>query len=391
MLAIFETHPVQYHAPVYQALAKQDIEFEVVYSSDFSVRGYHDREFQANFAWDTDLLGGYRSRFLRDVAHGGATCYELVRAEGISSALASLQPSAVLCLGYRVPFDAGVIRSTNRLRLPLMMRSEASDSALNRNRLKAWLRDWILQRLYKRCKRLLYVGVNNRHHYRRLGVPDCKLTFSPYCVSTSAFQYDLSCRGPSRRAMRRRLNIDDDAICIMFCGKLSKRKGVDLLLQAVKRLPLPTRSKVTLLMVGEGVLRAELTALASSPPAVSMQITGFKNQHELSPYYHASDLAVLPSIQSETWGLVVNEALLHGVPCVVSDRVGCAPDLIEPDVTGQVFRAGDVDNFCEALVKSLLLLDTKKVADACQARVAGYSVELAARGIREAFLGLAEC
>ena len=55
--------------------------------------------------------------------------------------------------------------------------------------------------------------------------------------------------------------------------------------------------------------------------------TGFLNQTEVSRAYVAADCLVLPSDYSETWGLVVNEAMASGLPCIISDRCGCAPDL----------------------------------------------------------------
>jgi hypothetical protein len=64
-LAVIETHPVQYHAPVYRELQKTwGIPVTAIYGSDFSVAGYRDREFGATFAWDSDLLSGYSSIFL---------------------------------------------------------------------------------------------------------------------------------------------------------------------------------------------------------------------------------------------------------------------------------------------------------------------------------------
>ena len=57
--------------------------------------------------------------------------------------------------------------------------------------------------------------------------------------------------------------------------------------------------------------------------------------------YAAADALVLPS-EGETWGMVVNEAMASGKPCLVSDRVGCGPDLIVPGETGEVFPVGDV-------------------------------------------------
>jgi glycosyltransferase involved in cell wall biosynthesis len=116
---------------------------------------------------------------------------------------------------------------------------------------------------------------------------------------------------------------------------------------------------------------------------------GFRNQTELSRYYHAADLVVLPSVQSETWGLVVNEALRHGVPCVVSEAVGCAPDLIEPGVTGGVSETGSAPSLTSALHRALAMVSRRDVRDACRARVADYSVERAARGIAEAYNSVA--
>ncbi|WP_343419976.1 glycosyltransferase [Candidatus Flexifilum breve] len=82
---------------------------------------------------------------------------------------------------------------------------------------------------------------------------------------------------------------------------------------------------------------------------------------------------------------MVNEALYHGVPCVVSDRVGCAPDLIQPGVTGEVFAADAVDSLADALRRAFRLLDQPGTADRCRALVAQYSVEAAARGLAQAY------
>mgnify|MGYP003339469972 CR=1 FL=1 len=88
MLAVIDTHPIQYRAPVYRQLSKQlDIPITVIYGSDFSVVGYQDKEFGTKFAWDTDLLSGYSSKFLSSVKTGGAQCFEEVSAQGLGTAL----------------------------------------------------------------------------------------------------------------------------------------------------------------------------------------------------------------------------------------------------------------------------------------------------------------
>ena len=73
-------------------------------------------------------------------------------------------------------------------------------------------------------------------------------------------------------------------------------------------------------------LTSDLRPLTSdTKPAASF--TGFLNQTEISRAYVAADCLVLPSDYDETWGLVVNEAMASGLPCIISDRCGCAPDL----------------------------------------------------------------
>jgi glycosyltransferase involved in cell wall biosynthesis len=116
-----------------------------------------------------------------------------------------------------------------------------------------------------------------------------------------------------------------------------------------------------------------------------MRFFGFQNQRALSPYYHASDLLVLPSLHSETWGLVVNEALHHGVPCVVSDAVGCAPDLVKPGATGEVFETGSAGGLASALRRAVSLVGRSEVRQVCRDTVGGYTVDKAAEGIARGY------
>ena len=115
-----------------------------------------------------------------------------------------------------------------------------------------------------------------------------------------------------------------------------------------------------------------------------MRFLGFQNQSQLSPFYHSADALVLPS-HSETWGLVVNEALHHGVPCVVSDAVGSGPDLIEPGVTGEMFEAGSVWGLAAALQRAIGLMGRPEIREACRGKVGEYTVDKAAEGIAAAY------
>ena len=112
---------------------------------------------------------------------------------------------------------------------------------------------------------------------------------------------------------------------------------------------------------------------------------GFQNQTQLSPFYHAADLLVLPSREGEPWGLVVNEALHHGLPCLVSEAVGCAPDLIENGITGMVFETCSSQSLAAVLQQVFKFIRRDDVRWNCKQKVSGYSVENAAKGIAEAY------
>ena len=337
-LVVVETHPVQYHAPVFRAVQRLGVPVIVVYGSDFSISGYVDREFGTMFAWDTDLLGGYESRFLTRIATGGPEAYEKVRADGLDQVLAELSPAAVMLLGYTSRFDKGAIRATLKAGYPLLFRGETTDHARKRSVVRNLIRDQVLRFFYSRCRRLLYIGRHSLAHFRRLGCPESKLTFSPYCVNTAPFQTDEAARAALRDATRSELDLRPDQLVVLFSGKLVRRKGVDLLPTAVRQLAPELSRRIVLVFLGDGDMREELVRVSASEPVVAMRFLGFQNQSNLSRFYQAADLLVLPSRESETWGLVVNEALHHGLPCVVSEGVGSALDLVKPEGIGEVFQ-----------------------------------------------------
>jgi glycosyltransferase involved in cell wall biosynthesis len=367
-LCVLETHPIQYHAPVWRALQHFSVDVTVIYGSDHSVRGYHDAEFGVDFAWDADLLDGYEPVFL---AEGGRNRRDL------PDTLERMRPDAALCVGYSGAFHVRALRAVSRAGLPLFFRAETSDEARDRSFAKGLARDVALRALYGRCESLLYIGVESRSHYERLGVAAEKLIFSPYCVDEDVFDSGELARDRERDRVRQRLGAHADDQVVLFSGKLSERKGPDLLLEAAARHP-----KMIVVFLGDGAMRHELEALAARL-GVRAQFAGFVAQRALSPWFHGADVLCLPSRVGETWGLVVNEALLHGVPAVVSDGVGCRRDLVEEGRTGRLFTRSDAESLSHALVQARSLTGTE-IRSVCRAKAALYSTRRAAEGIAAA-------
>jgi len=385
-ILIISTHPIQYHAPVYRCVQQKfKIPVTVVYGSDFSIMSHRDPQFGITINWGTDLLSGYSAIFLSRVSEGGARFAECVSAAGIRNILKKEKPEAVMILGYSHPFYTISLFTALSLGYPVLFRGEVMDHFERKGKLRNMLKDYFLRQLYGRCKGLLYIGQRSKEHFIRLGCPEEKLLFSPYCVDTASFQLCDESRKRLRSSFRAQHAIRDNDIVLLFSGKLISRKRPDLILYAAEKLPAEILERTVIVFLGDGEMKDMLESIAQRQGATRVKFIGFKNQLELSDCYQGADMLILPSQHSETWGLVVNEALHHGLPCVVSEAVGCGPDLIEPGVTGEIFKTGSVTGLTLAIQRVCRLIKKPSIREAIVAKVGMYSIEHAAQGIAQAY------
>jgi glycosyltransferase involved in cell wall biosynthesis len=167
----------------------------------------------------------------------------------------------------------------------------------------------------------------------------------------------------------------------LFVGRLSEEKGVDALLDAfgeiVRRIP---QARLRIVGTGpQGEALQKATHDAGLDHAVSF--VGSLQDEALSREYFGATCMVLPSFR-EPWGLVVNEALSHGCPVVVSDNCGCVPELVIDGVTGYAFRSGDAASLHRALLKALeAFADTENTARACMEVIERFDPPHAASNI----------
>ncbi|MGN6318965.1 glycosyltransferase family 4 protein [Trinickia sp.] len=173
----------------------------------------------------------------------------------------------------------------------------------------------------------------------------------------------------------------DEAPVFLYVGRLSEEKAIGTLLDAFARVR-KSRPNATLRIVGTGPQHDALHARAHTLHfGDAVQFVGSLQDEPLSNEYFGATCLVLPSY-SEPWGLVVNEALSHGCPAVVSDRCGCMPELIVEGETGLSFPAGDVDALAQALLEATSRFrDVGQTARACMARIARFDPRAAATNI----------
>ena len=222
---------------------------------------------------------------------------------------------------------------------PLILRGDTH--LIGRDSPSGWrqrFRQWLMPVLLARYRGFASVGVAHTRFLIKNGVPLKRIFHVPHCVDNSRWFEQTNTAATDTDALRERFGIVHGHQVIVFAGKFESKKRPDLLIEAFARATMP---KTSLLMVGGGPLESSLRK--QSEGIANVQFLPFQNQQSLPSVFAVADLLVLPSEGAEeTWGLVVNEAMAAGLPCIVSDHVGCREDLVIEGVTGWSFPHGDV-------------------------------------------------
>ncbi len=383
-LAVVNSHPIQYYAPLYRYLNQDpDLNVTVMYCSDFSVRGSIDPGFKHTVMWDIDLLSGYRAIFLGAAARKRTPngFWSLVCPE-IWSEIRRGEYDAILLYGYGYAVNILALLAAKTKGIPVLLNSE-THLGLHRKRWKRWLRDAFLSIAYRFIDGFLAIGTANREYYRALGVPDCKIFDMPYAVDNKRFITSATLTSEQRSEVKTQYGLPSDLPVVLYASKLMRRKHPDDLIHAMAAIR-DMGLNATLFIVGTGEMEAELKELASRLSLNNVVFGGFVNQANLPHVYAVSDIFVLPS-ENETWGLVVNEAMCASVPVVVSEEVGCVPDLVKDGVNGYHIKARDISTLVIALKR--LLADKsarRRMGDASYSIISKWGYEECRSGIKAA-------
>ena len=379
-LAVVTSHPIQYHSPWFRALA-QVVDLEVFYAHRQDAAGQAAAGFGQPFDWDVPLLDGYRHRFLNNISptpnvdsFAGCDTPEiapLVRDGGFD---------ACIVTGWYLKSYWQAIRACWNAGVPVMMRGD-SHLGMPRSALTTAAKylpySWMLRRMDAH----LYVGQANRTYLRHYGVPESQLFFTPHFVENDRFARDAerAREDGSAAAFRRAAGAPERALVFLFVGKLIVRKRVIDFIRALAGLRASGRL-VHGIVVGSGPEEHDLRQQAEMLGA-PVHFAGFKNQTELPAAYAAADCFVLPA-SIESWGLVVNEAMACGLPAIVSDAAGCAPDLVVPGKTGFVYSAGDAPQLWDRLARFVDVVEKDPTAFDAPVRtlIARYSCDAAVSG-----------
>jgi glycosyltransferase involved in cell wall biosynthesis len=340
-LAVVVSHPIQYFAPLWRALAAEPaLNLHVIFATRVGLEKTYDVEMQTAVAWATDLTGGFSHAFLPEAASFQRTGFHLDN-PSVGAALSRFRPDAVILHGYG---SRTLLRGLFWCKLHGVRALLMADSSVEltppgwRRRLKRLLLPWLLNRY----DAALTMGDRGEAHLAAQRFAPSRMFRTPTMMD-AAFWTARRERARLRAATRATLGLDGADFVVLAAAKLSPRKRVGDLIAAAAGLG------GVVLIAGDGEERARLERQAAEQ-GVDARFLGFVNIDALPAIYAAADVFAHPA-EKEPYGMVAVEAAIVGLPLVLTDATGAvgSTSIARPDVNALVYPQGDVAALAQRL------------------------------------------
>lgn len=340
-LAIIITHPIQYYSPLFKILSERNkIRIKIFYTWEQSQEKVFDEKFGKEIKWDIPLLEGYDYTFVKNISkHPGSGTFKGVINPTLISEIEKWKANAILVFGWNHQSHFKAMRYFNG-KIPVYFRGDSTiiDSLSLIRKIARYL---ILKFVYIFVDYAFYVGTNSKSYFLKYGLKEKQLFFAPHAIDNKRFS------NPKYKeeaiVNRKELGFSENDIVFLFAGKFEKIKNPFILLNAAITLP-----QYKFVFVGNGELEQEMKQKAENYE--NIKFLPFQNQTQMPVIYNFCDVYVLPSQgRGETWGLAVNEAMACSKAILVSDRVGCAIDLVKNNENGFVFESNNIDDLKEKI------------------------------------------
>jgi glycosyltransferase involved in cell wall biosynthesis len=199
---------------------------------------------------------------------------------------------------------------------------------------KRWIKAVSYRLMFRLPAVFLPAGSRQAAYLRAYGVENARIRIVRMTVDVAKIMtYAGHMQSPSKADFWKRYRVPSDHVKILYIGRLEPYKGPQDLVEAFQRLA-KEMGGISLLIAGDGSLRSWVEQRAKPPIHYLGRLSG----EQVWEACASSDVLVLPS-HSESWGLVVNEAMAAGLPVIATDRAGCVDDLVRDGITGLVVPA----------------------------------------------------
>jgi len=347
-----------YRIPLFSSLAQRlDPQFHVIFlaETDPVLRQWHVYKKEIDFSFE--VLPCLRTRVGQ---------HHLLLNRGMTRALKRAEPDVILCGGYNYPAAWQALIWARARRIPFVLWSESHERDMRSSRRSV---KFLKSEFLRRCSAFVAPGKAARAYLCQSAIDETRVFTAVNAVDNAFFSREAEIARKNAIRLRAELRLPERYF--LFTGRLVREKGIFELLAAYAKLDQALRGSIGLVFVGDGPCREELEAEAASVSPGVIRFVGFTQREHLPAFYALADMLVLPT-HTDTWGMVVNEAMASGLPIVVSDVAGCAADLVTDGWNGKIIRSKDVSDLSLAmrklaenpeLLKSMRLNSTQRVAN----------------------------
>lgn len=324
-----------YRIPVFNALAREgDVDLHVIFLSetDPTLRQWGVYKSEMNFSYE--VLPSWRRRIGK---------HNLLLNRGLTGALRNYKPDVIVCGGYNYLASWQALAWAKWHSVPFVLWNEST----SRDQRRMLFAVEAGKRVFIRgCDAFLVPGKASSAYLAAAGASPEKIFIAPNAIDVRLFA------AGAERARQNAAEIQSawslPSRFFLFVGRVTAEKGVFDLLDGYAQLPASVRSDIGLVYVGDGRARDELFRRAAEIRPGLIRLVGFVQRDELPKFYALADVLVLPT-HSDTWGLVVNEAMACGLPVIATEVAGCREDLVHHDENGFVVPPRDVAALTEAM------------------------------------------
>ncbi len=272
--------------------------------------------------------------------------WEIHLANGLFSKLIREKPFLVIIEGFGFPTIFSLLYTSLFHKKLIIFSAETQHTA----KAYSWFRHLLRRFMVRHAQGFIAKGSLAKEYVVSLKVPQEKIFLTHYSIDPELLGLDPNKAKEKKETTEKKKRI-------LYVGRLTRLKGVDLLIRAYKQVK-EKYPNIELGLVGDGPDEDEFKKLAEGTDDISFE--GYKQYDQLLPYYLNSDLFVFPTLR-DVWGLVVNEAMMCGLPVICSKYAGCCQDLIREEENGLVVDPQNLEELSDSI--SDLISQNSKLSD----------------------------
>jgi glycosyltransferase involved in cell wall biosynthesis len=334
-VVLVSPEPTPYRSPLLDRVAaRPEVQLTVAYAA----RTVASRGWEVEPAHRAVVLRGVRIPGLRRVLR-----HEYPVTPGIWRLLRDEHPDVLVATGWSTFASQAALVWARRRRMPYVLLVSSHDDDPRPGWRRA-LKRLVVPRLVRGAAGALVLGTRSRASLLARGADPARVRLFANTVDVDAWSVRAEALAERREALRAEIGAAPEDVVVLSVARLAPEKGLSTLVRAAAAAGRP---ELLLVVAGDGPERERLAAEAREA-GVRLGLLGDLAWERLGKVYAAADVFALLST-SEPWGVVVNEAMATGLPIVLSESVGAAPDLLEDGVNGILVPSGDARRAGEAL------------------------------------------